>query len=197
MATQGGRPPDGETLRSQAPLVRAGDGRRSAAGDAPRRARVQPGKPVPLAGAVRGGRACRCPGSTAARPGERPATRDRAPRLDGPSTTYSNSRRIAAEFRRREVWPLSHGQVNRLLARHGTHRPSYIRTPGPGYERAAVNDLWHTDLKGPFFQVGATGRARTCHFVALVDRHDASHGSCVQRASHMPAKRLSASLTAK
>ncbi|WP_414654314.1 helix-turn-helix domain-containing protein [Intrasporangium sp.] len=42
--------------------------------------------------------------------------------------TYLNSRRIAAEFRRRNVWPLSHGQVDRVLARHGTHRPSYVRT---------------------------------------------------------------------
>jgi transposase InsO family protein len=85
--------------------------------------------------------------------------------------TYWNSRRIAAEFRRRNVWPLSHGQVDRLLARHGTHRPSYIRTPGPRYERAAVNELWHIDLKGPFYLIGARGRARTCHFVALVDDH--------------------------
>jgi len=85
--------------------------------------------------------------------------------------TYWNSQRIAAEFRRREVWPLSHGQVDRLLDRHGTHRPSYVRTPGPRYERAAVNELWHIDLKGPFFFVGATGRARTCHFAALVDDH--------------------------
>jgi len=44
--------------------------------------------------------------------------------------TYWNSGRIAAEFRRREVWPLTHGQVDRVLARHGTHRPSYIRAPG-------------------------------------------------------------------
>ena len=85
--------------------------------------------------------------------------------------TYWNSRRIAAEFRRRNVWPLGHGQVERLLARHGTHRPSYIRTPGPRYERAAVNELWHIDLKGPFYLVGASGRARTCHFVGLVDDH--------------------------
>lgn len=85
--------------------------------------------------------------------------------------TYWNSRRIAAEFRRRGVWLLSHGQVDRLLARHGTHRPSYVRTPGPRYERGAVNELWHIDLKGPFFLLGATGRARTCHFAALVDDH--------------------------
>lgn len=85
--------------------------------------------------------------------------------------TYWNSRRIAAEFRRRDVWPLSHGQVDRLLARHGTHRPSYVRVPGPRYERGAVNELWHIDLKGPFYLVGQSGRARTCHFVALVDDH--------------------------
>jgi transposase InsO family protein len=85
--------------------------------------------------------------------------------------TYWNSQRIAAEFRRRSVWPLTHGQVDRVLARHGTHRPSYVRTPGPRYERAAANELWHIDLKGPFFFAGATGQARTCHFVALVDDH--------------------------
>jgi transposase len=85
--------------------------------------------------------------------------------------TYWNSGRIAAEFRRRAVWPLTHGQVDRVLARHGTHRPSYVRTPGPRYERAAANELWHIDLKGPFYFVGATGLARTCHFVALVDDH--------------------------
>ena len=72
--------------------------------------------------------------------------------------TYWNSWRITAEFRRRNVWPLSHGQVDRLLARHGTRRPNYVRTPGPRYERAAVNELWHIDLKRPFFLVGATGR---------------------------------------
>jgi transposase InsO family protein len=85
--------------------------------------------------------------------------------------TYWNSRRIAAEFRRRDVWPVSHAQVDRLLARHGTHRPSYIRSPGPRYERAAVNELWHIDLKGPFYLLGQHGRARTCHFIALVDDH--------------------------
>jgi len=38
--------------------------------------------------------------------------------------TYWNSRRIAAEFRRRGVWPLSHDEVDRILDRHGSHRPS-------------------------------------------------------------------------
>lgn len=85
--------------------------------------------------------------------------------------TYWNSGRIAAEFRRRGVWPLTHGRVDRVLARCGTHRPSYVRAPGPRYERAAANELWHIDLKGPFYFAGATGPARTCHFAALVDDH--------------------------
>jgi transposase InsO family protein len=84
--------------------------------------------------------------------------------------SYWNSRRLAAEFRRREIWPLSHGQVDRLLARYGTHRPSLARQPGPRYERAAPNELWHIDLKGPFYFAG-THRRGSCHFAGLVDDH--------------------------
>jgi len=43
--------------------------------------------------------------------------------------------------------------------------------PGPRYERAHPNELWHIDLKGPFFLQGARGARRTCHFIALVDDH--------------------------
>jgi len=85
--------------------------------------------------------------------------------------TYWNSRRLAAEFRRRDIWPLSHGQVDRLLGRTGSNRPSVARVPGPRYERARPNELWHIDLKGPFFLQGARGARRTCHFIALVDDH--------------------------
>jgi len=81
--------------------------------------------------------------------------------------TYWNSQRIAAELRRREIWPLSNGHVARLLCRFGTHRSSFQRVPGPRYERAAANELWHIDLKGPFY-LGARPR-RSCHFIALVD----------------------------
>ena len=83
--------------------------------------------------------------------------------------TYWNSKRMAAEFRRREIWPLSHGQIDRLVARTGSDRPSVARVPGPRYERAAPNELWHIDLKGPFFFSAPRGGVRTCHFVALVD----------------------------
>src|SRR5438309_9273863 len=82
--------------------------------------------------------------------------------------TYWNSHRIAAEFRRRQIWPLSHAQMDRLFARLGTHRSSARRVPGPRYERERANDLWHIDLKVPFY-LRSTGRPRSCHFVALVD----------------------------
>ncbi len=84
--------------------------------------------------------------------------------------SYWNSRRLAAEFSRREIWPLSHGQVDRLLSRSGTHRPSLTRQPGPRYERNAPNELWHIDLKGPFYFAG-THRRGSCHFAGLVDDH--------------------------
>lgn len=82
--------------------------------------------------------------------------------------TYWNSQRIAAEFRRREIWPVTNGQVARLLSRFGTHRSSFVRVPGPRYERAAPNELWHIDLKGPFYLPGARPR-RSCHCIGLVD----------------------------
>ena len=83
--------------------------------------------------------------------------------------TYWNSRRLAAEFSRRGIWPLHAGQVDRLLARSGTHRPSVKRQPGARYEREAINEIWHIDFKGPFYLLGSSGGHRSCHFVALVD----------------------------
>jgi transposase InsO family protein len=82
--------------------------------------------------------------------------------------SYWNSHRIAAEFGRRGI-RVSHGAIDRLLARHGTSRPSVARTPGPRYERGSPNELWHIDLKGPFFFQARRGPVRTCHFVALID----------------------------
>ena len=82
--------------------------------------------------------------------------------------SYWNSHRIAAEFGRRGI-RLSHGAIDRLLARYGTNRPSSPRTPGPRYERDTPNELWHIDLKGPFFFQTRRGPVRSCHFVALVD----------------------------
>ncbi len=177
VATQGGRPPDEVALRDTAAVVR----RRRAA-----LRRWTDGEPLAAICAEFG-----CSRASLFRWRARHERDGLAGLLDRPRAgrrsdlptsierliltvrllTYWNSGRIAAEFRRRDVWPLGHGQVDRVLARHGSHRPSYARTPGPRYERAAPNELWHIDLKGPFFFLGATGRARTCHFVALVDDH--------------------------
>jgi transposase InsO family protein len=177
VATQGGRPPEGEVRRAQAAIVRRRRAalRRWADGESITaicaelscgraslfrwRARFEAEGLVGLLDRPRVGRASDLPPAI-----ERLVLTVRL-------LTYWNTRRIAAEFRRRDVWPLGHGQVDRLLARHGTHRPSYVRTRGPRYERAAVNELWHIDLKGPFFLLGRGGGARTCHFVALVDDH--------------------------
>lgn len=82
--------------------------------------------------------------------------------------SYWNSRRIAAEFGRRGIH-VSHGQIDRLLARTGTNRTSEPRVRGPRYERSHPNELWHIDLKGPFHLPNPTGGRRSCHFVALVD----------------------------
>ena len=41
--------------------------------------------------------------------------------------------------------------------------------PGPRYERSSPNELWHIDLKGPFYFHAERGPIRTCHFAALVD----------------------------
>jgi transposase InsO family protein len=82
--------------------------------------------------------------------------------------SYWNSRRIAAELGRRGI-TVSHSAIERLLARHGTSRPSVARVPGPRYERGSPNELWHVDLKGPFFFQSRHGPVQSCHFVALVD----------------------------
>jgi len=82
--------------------------------------------------------------------------------------TNWNSRRIVAEFGRRGV-TVGHGQIDRLFARYGTHRASAARVPGPRYERSSPNDLWHIDLKGPFYFHPPRGPISTCHFLALVD----------------------------
>jgi Homeodomain-like domain len=62
--------------------------------------------------------------------------------------TYRNSKRLAAEFTRREIFPLDHHAVDRLLGDLGTARPSTRRERGPAYERGRPNELWHIDIKG-------------------------------------------------
>jgi transposase InsO family protein len=85
--------------------------------------------------------------------------------------TYWNSKRLAAEFNRREIYPLDHHAVDGLLAEFGTARPSVRREHGPAYERARPNELWHIDIKGPFFLRRAVGEYEKVWIVGLVDDH--------------------------
>src|SRR6266568_45762 len=57
--------------------------------------------------------------------------------------TYWNSKRIAAELRRREIALVSHGWIERLFDDLGTSRPSGPRERGPRYERAPKFALAH------------------------------------------------------
>lgn len=85
--------------------------------------------------------------------------------------TYWNSKRLAAEFTRRDIYPLGHHAVDALLAEQGTARPSAGRARGPRYERSRPDELWHIDIKGPFFLQRAPGDYTKVWIVGLVDDH--------------------------
>jgi transposase InsO family protein len=85
--------------------------------------------------------------------------------------TYWNAKRLAAEFTRRQIYPLEHNAVSALFARYGTARPSTHRPRGPRYERVLPNDLWHIDIKGPFFLRHPGGAYTKTWVVGLVDDH--------------------------
>jgi transposase InsO family protein len=85
--------------------------------------------------------------------------------------TYWNSKRLAAEFSRRDIYPLGHHAVDALMAEVGTARPSSRRERGPAYERARPNELWHIDIKGPFYLQHAPGEHTKVWIVGLVDDH--------------------------
>jgi transposase InsO family protein len=85
--------------------------------------------------------------------------------------TYWNSKRLAAEFTRREIYPLDHHAVDGLLAEFGTARPSVHCERGPAYERGRPNELWHIDIKGPFFLRRSVREYEKVWIVGLVDDH--------------------------
>jgi transposase InsO family protein len=85
--------------------------------------------------------------------------------------TYWNSKRLAAEFDRRGIYPLGHHAVDTLLTELGTARPSVRREHGPAYERSRPDELWHIDIKGPFFLQRAKGDYTKVWIVGLVDDH--------------------------
>ena len=85
--------------------------------------------------------------------------------------TYWNSKRIAAEMMRREIYKVSPDHIDRLFATCGCSRGTVPRPPGARYERGRPNELWHIDIKGPFFiNLGGRGYIKTW-IVGLVDDH--------------------------
>lgn len=122
VATQGGRPPEGIVQAGQAGLVR----RRRAAlrrwADGEPLASICAGPGCSRASLFRwrarfeqGGLEALVDRPRVGRASDLPAALERLI-LTVRLLTYWNSRRIAAEFRRRGVWPLSHGQVDRISA---------------------------------------------------------------------------------
>ncbi len=132
LATRGGRPPGAS---GRATMAACGCGR--APSGSPRRrasrrrwSSASAGR-ASIAGAPLRGR--RSGGSP------RPATRTAPRRLPAwveqavivvRLLTYWNSKRLAAEFSRREIYPLGHHAVDALLAEFGTARPSSVASGG-------------------------------------------------------------------
>jgi transposase InsO family protein len=85
--------------------------------------------------------------------------------------TYWNSKRIAAEMERRQIYRVGHDYIDRLLAANGCARGSVTRERGSRYERSRPNELWHIDIKGPFFIHMAGGGYIKTWIVGLVDDH--------------------------
>lgn len=85
--------------------------------------------------------------------------------------TYWNSKRIAAEMRRRQIFRVSPGHIDQLFKTLGCSRGTVPRAPGPRYERSQPNELWHVDIKGPFFiNLSSREYVRTW-ILGLVDDH--------------------------
>jgi transposase InsO family protein len=83
--------------------------------------------------------------------------------------TYWNSKRISAETERRKIYAVGHDYIDRLFRTQGCTRGSVPPRPGPRYERARPNELWHIDIKGPFFiNLSGRGYIKTW-LVGLVD----------------------------
>lgn len=85
--------------------------------------------------------------------------------------TYWNSKRIAAEMRRRHIYGVGDAYIGRLIRVEGCTRGSVPPRPGERYERSMPNELWHIDVKGPFFIRLAVGGYLKTWIIGLVDDH--------------------------
>jgi len=70
---------------------------------------------------------------------------------------------------RRQIYSVGHDYIDGLFRAQGCTRGSVPPRPGPRYERASPNELWHIDIKGPFFiSLSGRGYIKTW-LVGLVD----------------------------
>jgi hypothetical protein len=85
--------------------------------------------------------------------------------------TYWNSKRIAAEMMRREIYKVGPDHItvsSQLAAPVGGLSPD---PPVPATSQVGPNELWHVDIKGPFFiNLGGRDYIKTWT-VGLVDEH--------------------------
>jgi len=71
----------------------------------------------------------------------------------------------------RQIYRVGHAYIDRLFKAKGCSRGSVPPRPGPRYERTQPNELWHIDIKGPFFiNLGGHDYIKTW-IVGLVDDH--------------------------
>src|SRR5207245_5999757 len=80
-------------------------------------------------------------------------------------------KRISAELRRRQIADVGETWIEALFDRFGTARPSLPPEAGPRYELSQPNELWHIDIKGPFFLQLREHRYLKTGLLGLVDDH--------------------------
>src|SRR5260370_4212152 len=71
---------------------------------------------------------------------------------------------------RRGMYEGTPGHITRLFGPCGCSRGTVPRPSGPRYERGQPNELWHIDIKGPFF-IHLGGSYLKTWLVGLLDDH--------------------------
>jgi len=85
---------------------------------------------------------------------------------------------LAAEFNQRGIFKISHQGVHNIFVRYGlNHIKRLKKKPVKRYERGAPNELWHIDIKGPFWIKGV-GKIYT---IGIIDDYSRYIVSCELR----------------
>ena len=85
---------------------------------------------------------------------------------------------LAAEFRHRGIFDISHQGVHNIFVRYGlNHIKRLKKKPVRCYERGVPNELWHIDIKGPFWIKGV-GKIYT---LGIIDDYSRYIVSCELR----------------